>query len=247
MSKVDVLIVGGGIAGASLGARLADAMRVMIIEAEDMCGRHATGRSAAFWQASLGGDSPERRLSIMSKKMFDADWPGSETTLLRARGAVHLTGPCGEQFGEINDLAGQFVPNHIDRAELDRLIPGMREQWTGAWYESSCADIEVAAFHNACLGAVRRNGGQLRTDAELLSARREGDVWYVETSGGRIEAGLLVDAAGAWGDEVAKRAGVAPLGLQPKRRTVVQLRVSRTGLRDLPFVTDSHESFYFKG
>lgn len=98
MSKVEILIVGGGIAGASLGARLSGGRNVAIIEAEDMCGRHATGRSAAFWQASLGGDTPERRLSLASKPMFDANWPGSDTPLLRARGAVHLTGPCGETF-----------------------------------------------------------------------------------------------------------------------------------------------------
>src|SRR5688572_22716985 len=96
METTDVLIVGGGIAGASLGARLAGEMRVVLIEAEELCGRHATGRSAAFWQASLGGDTPERRLSLASKPMFDDNWPGSATQLLRSRGAVHLTGPCGE-------------------------------------------------------------------------------------------------------------------------------------------------------
>jgi D-arginine dehydrogenase len=246
MESVDVLIVGGGIAGASLGARLVGAMRVMIIEAEDLCGRHATGRSAAFWQASLGGDSPERRLSLASKPMFDVNWPGSAATLLRPRGAVHLTGPCGESFEESADL-GEYAPVHLGRAELDRMIPGLREQWTGAWYEPSCADIEVAAFHNACLAAVRRQGGVVRTGAALISASRSGNAWKVETSAGQVDAGILVNAAGAWGDKVAERSGVATLRLEPKRRTVVQLRVGRTGLRDLPFVTDSHESFYFKG
>jgi D-arginine dehydrogenase len=96
MASVDVLIVGGGIAGASLGARLAGDARVMLVEAEDMCGRHATGRSAAFWQASLGGDTPERRLSLASKPMFDENWPGSETPLLRPGGGGHLTGRSGE-------------------------------------------------------------------------------------------------------------------------------------------------------
>jgi D-arginine dehydrogenase len=247
MDYTDVLIVGGGIAGASLGARIAGQTGVTIIEAEDLCGVHATGRSAAFWQASLGGDTPERRLSLASKPMFDANWPGSETPLLRARGGLHLTGPCGETFEEMGDLAGEFRPVHLDRAALDKLIPGLREQWTGAWYEASCADIEVAAFHNACLRAVRRDGGTVRTDAAFLGARRSRDSWLVETSNGPIEAGILVDAAGAWGDQVAERAGVAPLGLEPLRRTVVQLRVGRSGVRDVPFVTDSHESFYFKG
>jgi D-arginine dehydrogenase len=247
MESVDVLIVGGGIAGASLGARLAGDMRVMLIETEDLCGRHATGRSAAFWQASLGGDSPERRLSIASKPMFDENWPGSETPLLRSRGAVHLTGPSGELMEDADDLAGEFAPVHLVRSELDRLIPGLRQQWTGAWYETTCADIEVAAFHQACLAAMRWQGGEVRTSTELRSARRESSAWEVETSAGPISAAVLVNAAGAWGDAVASVAGVAALGLVPKRRTVVQLRIGRSGLRDLPFVTDLHESFYFKG
>ena len=247
MVDVDILIVGGGIAGASLGARLTGDLRVGLIEAEDACGRHATGRSAAFWQASLGGDTPERKLSLASKPMFDDNWPGSATPLLRPRGALHLTGRGGEAFKEAGELRDEFLPVFLDRAELDRLIPGLREQWSGAWYEASCADIEVAAFHNACLASIRRKGGEIRTNAALRSARQEAGGWVVEATDGPITTRILVNAAGAWGDDVAKRAGIAPLGLQPTRRTVVQLRVGRTGLRDLPFVTDSHESFYFKG
>ena len=246
MSACDVLIVGGGIAGASLGARLAGDLRVILIEAEDLCGRHSTGRSAAFWEASLGA-GPARRLSFASKPMFDAGWPGSETPLLRRRGALHLTGPHGDQIEGAEDLTGEYALIHLDREALDRMIPGLREQWTGAWLEPSCADIEVAAFHAACLAAIRRDGGTVRTDAALRSARRSGDGWEVETAAGPIRAGILVNAAGAWADDVATRAGVAPIALQPMRRTVVQLRVGRSGLRDLPLVTDLHTSFYFKG
>ena len=245
--SLDVLIIGGGIAGASLGARLAGERSVLIIEAEDLCGRHATGRSAAFWQASLGGDMPERRLSLLSKPMFDTRWPGSDVPLLRPRGALHLTSAGMENFEEIGDLSGDDRPKRLDRTELDGKIDGLREQWTGAWFERSCADIEVAAFHAACLAAFRRGGGTVRTDSGFLGATKLPGGWAVETSSGRIDAKVIVNAAGAWGDDVARRAGVAPLGLQPKRRTVVQLRVGRGGLRDVPFVTDSHESFYFKG
>jgi D-arginine dehydrogenase len=242
----DVLIVGGGIAGASLGARLAGAMRVTVIEAEDLCGRHSTGRSAAFWQASLGSRQA-RRLSAASRPMFDAGWPGSSTLLLRRRGTLHLTGPHGDRVEGAEDLDGDDALTWLDRAELDEMVPGLREQWTGAWYEPSCADIEVAAFHAACLAAIRRQGGEVRTDAELRSAQRIGDGWEVDTAAGPIRARILVNAAGAWADRVAARAGIAPIGLQPMRRTVVQLRVGREGLRDLPLVTDLHESFYFKG
>lgn len=242
----DVLIVGGGIAGASLGARLAGAMRVIVIEAEDMCGRHSTGRSAAFWEASLGS-GPARRLSFASKPMFDVGWPGSTTPLLRRRGTLHLTGPHGDAIEGAGELSGELALVHLDREKLDRMVPGLREQWTGAWYDPSCADIEVAAFHAACLAAIRRQGGEVRTDAALLSARRSGDGWDAATAAGPIRAGILVDAAGAWADGVAAKCEVAPIGLQPMRRTVVQLRVGRGALRDVPLVTDLHTSFYFKG
>jgi D-arginine dehydrogenase len=242
----DVLIVGGGIAGASLGARLAGEMHVILIEAEDLCGRHSTGRSAAFWEASLGA-GPARRLSFASRPMFDAGWPGASTPLLRRRGTVHLTGPHGDRIAGAEELTGEHALTWLDRAELLRMIPGLREQWTGAWFEPSCADIEVAAFHAACLAAIRRDGGTVRTDAALRSARRSGDGWEVETATGPMRAGILVNAAGAWADDVAARAGVPGVALQPMRRTVVQLRVGREGLRDLPLVTDLHTSFYFKG
>ena len=247
MIETDILIVGGGIAGASLGARLAATRRVMLIELEDACGRHATGRSAAFWQASLGGDSPERQLTLLSKAMFDQNWPGVATPLLRPRGALHLTGPCGDVVEDSASLYGEDAPRPIDRAELDRMLPGLRGQWTGAWFEPSCADIDVAAFHAACLAAIRRQGGVVHTAAALHSAAPAAKGWHAETSIGRVEAAVLVNAAGAWGDDVARRAGVAALGLEPRRRTVVQLRVARAGLRHVPFVTDLHQSFYFKG
>ena len=247
MVDTDILIVGGGIAGASLAARLAPRARVTLIEGEPLCGQHSTGRSAAFWQASLGGDTPERRLSIASKPMFDTGWPDADSPLLRKRGAIHLTGPCGEALKDAETIPPDHAPARLDRAALDSLVPGLRDQWTGAWFEESCADIEVAAFHAACLRSARRHGGHILNDHRLLSASRSGGAWRVETSGGVLSASLLVNAAGAWGDEVATRSGIAPLGLEPRRRTVVQLRVGARGLRDLPFVTDLHQSFYFKG
>lgn len=246
-SRFDVVIVGGGIAGASLGARLAGTRRVLLIEAEEQCGRHATGRSAAFWQASLGGDTPERGLSLASKPMFDARWPESAVPLLRQRGALHLTGPSGEAAPDDGGLGDADRPVFLDRAALDARVSGFRAQWTGAWFEPSCADIEVAALHAACLSAIRRAGGEVRTDVALRSAERRKAGWSIETNAGKLEASVLVNAAGAWADEVAALAGVAPLGIKAKRRTVVQLRIGRNGLRDLPFVTDSHASFYFKG
>ncbi len=247
MTQCDVLIVGGGIAGASLGARLAAEHRVVLVESEDQCGRHSTGRSVAFWQASLGGDTPERRLSIASKPMFDSNWPGTDTPLLHRRGALHLTSAGNDLLESGDDLAGDDALVHLDRDALDRLLPGLREQWTGAWFEPSCADIEVAGLHAACLAVIRRGGGEVRADSAFLSAKRLGERWIAQTSTGDIAAAIIVNAAGAWADEVAIRSGLPGIALEPRRRTVVQLRVGRTGLANLPLVTDLHASFYFKG
>ena len=175
MERYDIVIVGGGIAGASLGARLATDRRLLLIEAEDVCGRHSTGRSVAFWQASLGGTNPARQLSLRSKPMFDANWPGTETPLLRRRGALHLTRSDGDHLEGADDQTGDDAHTRLGREALDRMVPGLREQWTGAWFEPSCADIEVAAFHAACLVFIRRAGGVIRTDTSLTAARRSID------------------------------------------------------------------------
>ena len=247
MERYDIVIVGGGIAGASLGARLAGDARVLLAEAEDLCGRHSTGRSVAFWQASLGGRNPARQLSLRSKPMFDRNWPGSDAPLLRRRGALHLTRSDSSTPEGLDDSAGDDSLVRIERDALDQMVPGLREQWTGAWLEPSCADIDVAAFHGACLAAIRRGEGEVRTDSALLGARRSGEGWIVTTSVGEVATGLIVNAAGGWADQVAQRCGLPSIPIEPRRRTVVQLRVGRTGLRDLPLVTDLHQSFYFKG
>jgi D-arginine dehydrogenase len=110
------------------------------------------------------------------------------------------------------------------------------------------SDIDVARLHGDFLGSARRSGALVRTNAGLNSAERTATGWSVRlTDGATVEAGLLVNAAGAWGDEVARLAGVAPLRLLPKRRTMVQLRVGQTGLRRLPLVVGADGSFYFKG
>jgi D-arginine dehydrogenase len=136
----------------------------------------------------------------------------------------------------------------VERDELERMVPGIRPEWSRGLLEPSCADIDVAALHSAYLRQFRIRGGEIRTDSRLASAERRGGEWIVRLDDGSVlTASILVDAAGAWADSVAEAAGVEPLGIEPKRRTMVQLRVGRSGLRDLPLVDDSEGTFYFKG
>src|SRR3546814_13163342 len=99
-------------------------------------------------------------------------------------------------------------------------------------------DIDVAALHAACLRAATKAGAKIANARKLLSARREGAGWRIETTAGPVLAQVLVNAAGAWADEVARACGVAPIGIQPLRRTVVQLRTDPAPPRDLPLIID---------
>jgi D-arginine dehydrogenase len=242
MAEFDVLIVGGGIAGASLGAEIAGDVRTAIVEAEAHCGMHSTGRSAAFWLESYGG--PDVAVLSAASRDFLASPPAdfSEQGFLRERGAVHVT------RDDLPELPEGVLSRVVERDELERLVPGIRPQWRRALLEPGCADIDVAALHASYLRRFRQDSGTVATDARLESAEYSDGAWRVGLAdGSSLTASVLVNAAGAWADPVAEACGVQPLGITPKRRTMVQLRVGRSGLRDLPLVDDAAGTFYFKG
>ena len=242
MQHFDVLIVGGGIAGASLGAEIAGQARTAIIEAEAHCGMHATGRSAAFWLESYGG--PHVAVLSAASRDFLARPPAdfSDHGFLRERGAVHLTKDA------LPELPEGVASRIVEQEELERIVPGIRPQWQRALLEPGCADIDVAALHASYLRKFRREGGTLANDARLESATFADGLWTARlTDGSSVSTAILVNAAGAWADKVAEACGVHPIGIAPKRRTMVQLRVGRSGLRELPLVDDAAGTFYFKG
>ena len=239
--RADIVIVGAGIAGASLAAEIAGAASVIMLEAEDRPGFHSTGRSAAFWAESYGGPAVQPLTSASGPWL-------RERGFLRPRGALHLADDAGraaldammEQFGEALHL------ERVARPALEALLPGLRPGWDEAVLEPSCADIDVAGVHAFYLGSARKSGAALIADTRFLSAERRDGAWIIETSGGTLEADILVNAAGAWADEAARRAGVPELSIQPYRRTVAQLRVDPPASADLPLVIDAGGRFYFK-
>ncbi len=249
-SDIDVLIVGAGIAGASLAAELAPYRAVLMIEAEDMPGFHSTGRSAAFWQESYGGTGVQPLTAASLAALADPDPDFSERPFLSPRGALMVGRR--DEAAAVDAFVADFRAQGVDVARLsgadlaDR-IPGLRPEWSEAAYEPSCRDIDVGGLHAAYLRAAKRGGAGLATRTSLVAARRAGGRWAVETNRGAIHADLIVDAAGAWADAVAAACGVAPIGIQPYRRTLAQLRLGVPVPATLPLVADIGGSFYFKG
>ena len=247
--RYDVAIIGAGMAGASLAAEIAGEASVLLLEAESQPGYHSTGRSAAFWSETYGGPLIQPLTSASGGFLVAPPPDFSDRPLITPRGAIHLAD--GEGTAALAKLERAFANSSVplrrmDKAALATVIPGLRPGWDEALAEPSCADIDVAALHAAYLKRARARGGALATDARLVAARRDGGHWAIQTTACSFAAHILVDAAGAWADIVARAAGVAPLGIRPYRRTIVQARVSPAPPADMPLVIDAAERFYFK-
>jgi D-arginine dehydrogenase len=238
----DILIVGGGIAGASLGAKIAARRRTLIVEAEDQCGYHSTGRSAAFFLESYGGPQVAQLSTASADFLKSPPVDFAERGFLHYRGALHLS------EADWPEVPPSVTARRVDRNELEHMLPGLKPHWVKALLEPGCADIDVAELHAAFLKRFRRDGGHVATRSRLIRAHRSSGAWVVALAdGSELTTAILVDAAGAWADEIAESCGVRALGFQPKRRTMVQLRIGRSGLKDLPLVDDADGRFYFKG
>jgi len=239
LKHYDIAIVGAGMAGASLAAAVAHHASVLLIEAEDAPGYHATGRSAAFWSETYGGPGVQPLTTASGAALRAGGFlePLDSLHIGRASDA-----PAIEAF------LAQFESSGIvlDRVDPATMVPGLRDDWTLGVLETSSAYIDVAALHADSFARARRAGAELIVSAPLVAATRHAGAWRLETGSGTFAASILVNAAGAWADMVAAMAGVAPIGIQPYRRTMVQLRTDPAAAASLPHVSDIAGSFYFK-
>lgn len=249
----DIAIIGAGIAGASTAWALLEAapsLKIALIEMEERPGYHTTGRSAAIFIESYGGPAvvPLSRAS----RAFFGEPPAGFPPLLHHRPSLMIEAP--DDAGGLERLAAEFdegkVAYHwLDAAALAGSPVGsmLKPDWCQrALIEPDCHDIDVAALHQ---GFLRGFGGAkptLITDAEVTGLERRAGRWHISTRAGDITAPLLVNAAGAWADGVARLAGAAPARLMPLRRTMAVLRIDPVPPADLPTVMSSDGSFYFK-
>ena len=252
MDKLDYIVIGAGIAGASVAWELAGNARVLLLERESQPGYHTTGRSAALYMATYG--TPNIcALTRASRAFYDAPPPEfGDAPILSPRGVVHVAGP-GQidlltQAQDTARAAGSPV-QWLEHADLLALLPCLKPEAVAAGLsEPDAADIDVHALHQGYLRGLRQRGGQLLTQAEVTALQRQGDAWAVTLADGRVlQASSIVNAAGAWADVVAGLAGVPPIGLEPRRRTAFTFPVPEgMDASRWPAVIAVDESFYFK-
>ena len=241
----DFLIIGSGIAGAGAAYELASGASVLLLEREEAHGHHTTGRSAALFMESYG-NAVIRGLTRASRGFFEAPPAGfTDYPLLTPRGCLHLARP--DQVAALADVPGVVQP--LDKAAVLAMVPVLREDYVGAGlYEADATDIDVAGLHQGFLRAAKARGAETRLNADVTGIARKGDGFVVTcASGESFETAVLVNAAGAWADVVARMAGVEPVGLQPMRRTAVIVDAPEgLDIRGWPVVIDVDEQFYFK-
>jgi D-arginine dehydrogenase len=252
MREFDIAIVGGGIAGASLGYRLAGRRSVVLLERETQPGYHSTGRSAAMFMESYGPPMV-RALTRASRTFYERPPQGfTEQPLLGARGALYVAMHDQAHLMESTRAELQSTGCRIEVLDAQQTlakVPCLRaDQVAGALFDADAQDIDVSALHQGFLRGLRAAGGELRTGAELRGARREGEGWELTLAdGSTLRARTVVDAAGAWADEVAALFGARPVGLEPRRRSAFTFRPPEgMAIADWPAVVGIDESWYFK-
>ena len=246
----DIAVVGAGIAGASVAAELAPFARVVLVEREAQPGYHTTGRSAALFSETYGPPTI-RALSRASAPFFRAPPEGfAAVPLLSPRGVLMVARP--DQEEALARLAAEVAPQGngrlLDAGQTRAMLPLLRQNYVGgALLEDGASDIDVHALHHGFLRRFRDHGGTIVTGHELVGLSREGSAWRIATNRGELRAAIVVDAAGAWADEVGRMAGARGVGLVPKRRTAM-IVAAPDGVDPgpWPMAVDIDEEFYLK-
>lgn len=241
----DVAVIGAGIVGASVAAGLSATCRVALLEAEDQAGYHTTGRSAAIWMLSYG--PPEvRLLTGLSHDFFRNPPPDIGTDHLAVDRDVLYLAP----QDQVADLEGLISQNpdieEISLTHAKQLCPAIIDDYAvRVGLETGAFDMDVAGLHQYYLRKLRQAGGQLMLRHRAGRITRKNGFWDVETSDGTvITAPIVVNAAGAWGDEVAQHAGLPPLGLVPCRRTAAIIDPAPYNVEHWPMMHSANRDWY---
>ncbi|QNA86315.1 FAD-binding oxidoreductase [Sphingomonas sp. So64.6b] len=240
-----ILVIGGGIAGASIAYEAAATHRVTLVETEAALGYHATGRSAAMYLAGYGNEVI-RELTVASRSFFQEPPPGfAAAPILKRRGLLTIAEPGDEARLDGPEFRGQ---ESLTPAHAQAVVPCLRaDTIVAAMFDRDAADIDVDLLHQGYVRAARARGVTILSNENIVSAGRADGGWSIDTSAGPIAADVVINAGGAWADQIAGLFGAAPVGLSAMRRTAVLIDPPALAEFDRwPMVMTAKEDLYFK-
>jgi D-arginine dehydrogenase len=249
--SADIIVIGGGVAGLSAAARLAQHGRVILLEAEAALGYHSSGRSAAFYHFGLGNPLV-RGLTAWSRDFLDNPPLGfAEVPLATPRPALFIATEAMQAELEILGQEMRRFTDTIedaDEAQMQALCPSLRFGTDGiiaGLIDHGGRSLDADALLQGFARAARKQGTIL-VRHRVASLQRTGKVWAATTEAGEVyHAPIIVNAAGAWADRIAGLAGIRPIGLQPKRRTIIVFDPPEgMDVRDWPFIKTPGNHFY---
>jgi D-arginine dehydrogenase len=247
----DAIVIGAGMAGASVAYFMAPHARVLVLEREAYAGMHSTGRSAALFCETYG--SPQVRALTRAARPFLSQPPEgfAAQPILRRLGATVIGNAA--QVEDVRAMYEAIVPftrdiELHDQARVLSMVPVLRpEAALIGLHEPGASDIDVNELHQGFLRGLRARGGELRLNVGIRAISRSAGGWQVDDGEQAFRAPLLLNAAGAWVDQVATMAGVTPIGITPKRRSAFVFEPAENlATADWPFITSFDESYYFK-
>ena len=251
MQVFDVIVIGGGIAGISVAYELSSDRSVCVLEMESALAFHTTGRSAATFLEALGTDqiralSTGSRAFLENPPDFIDSPPMSPLPLIMY--AKHGRSAEVEAF---NAEVSRWVPNSrlLTAAEVIEICPVMKlDHVESGFLDPNSKELDVLAIHQGYVRGFRANSGHIEKSTRVVEAKRVGSHWELTTASGEsYSAEVIVNAAGAWGDEVAAVAGINPSGLIPKVRSIFLVNSPQgDATKDLPIVGDIDGAYYFK-
>jgi D-arginine dehydrogenase len=250
VQEFDIIIIGGGIAGLSAGASLSHGARVGVLEAEAALGYHSSGRSATFYHLGIGNETV-RALTTFSRAAFEASPEGGQTALSWPKPALWIA-PRGmrEALDELYAGMRRFSDevHRLDQADVLNFCPVLRlgpETTETAIIDMTGRKLDADALLQGYVRTLKRNGGQVELDARIDTITRDQGCWRVACGERVFAAPIVVNAAGAWADPIARLAQVAPLGVAPKRRTIIAFDPpAGVETRDWPLVKTAIDEFY---
>lgn len=250
MITVDFLVIGAGIAGASVGAELARRGSVLILEAEDRPGYHSTGRSASIFIESHANETL-RALVQGSRAFFVSPPEGfADQVIVRDRGVLFIA-----RSDQLDALASIVDKNYegstrvirADRSFALQKHPALRPEYVAAClWDPDAMDIDVNVLLHGFLADFRRSGGQVYSNQRVTELHRDGDRWAVKTDNSTYRATVVVNAAGAWAEKIGEMAGAETIGLISKRRSACIIPVAQFDVSDWPTLGDVDQQFYCK-